>query len=133
VLSLGVTAAIMLTGTLILDGREQPTLAIAGLADLLWRNVTVAALLGALGVGVGALLRNQVATVVGLLVVGLALEPPSSPRWRRSGASARSSARRWASSAATARCRLPGSPPWCPSPGQRPPLGSPRRFSAAAT
>jgi len=75
VLSLGVTVAIMLTGTLILDGREQPTLDLAGLADLLWRNLAVAALLGALGVAVGALLRNQVATVVGLLIVGLALEP----------------------------------------------------------
>jgi ABC-2 type transport system permease protein len=75
VLSLGVTAAIMLTGTLILHSRQQPTLALAGLTDLLWRHLAVAALLGALGVGVGALLRNQVATVAGLLIVGLALEP----------------------------------------------------------
>jgi len=75
VLSLAVTAAIMLTGTLILESRDQPTLDLAGLADLLWRNVAVAALLGALGVGIGALLRNQIATVVGLLVVALALEP----------------------------------------------------------
>jgi ABC-2 type transport system permease protein len=75
VLSLGVTAAVMLTGTLILHAREQPALDLADLADLLWRNLAVAALLGALGVGVGALLRNQVATVVSLLVVGLALEP----------------------------------------------------------
>lgn len=75
ILSLAVTAAIMLTGTLILDARGQPTLDLASLANLLWRNLAVAALLGALGVGVGALLRNQIATVVGLLVVGLALEP----------------------------------------------------------
>ena len=75
VLSLAVTAVIMLTGTLILESRGQPTLELAGLADLLWRNLAVAALLGALGVGTGALLRNQIATVVGLLIVGLALEP----------------------------------------------------------
>src|SRR3954449_4347749 len=75
VLSLAATMAIMLTGTLILERRDQPTLDIAGLADLLWRNLAVAASLGALGVGIGALLRNQIATVVGLLVVGLALEP----------------------------------------------------------
>jgi ABC-type transport system involved in multi-copper enzyme maturation permease subunit len=75
VLSLAVTAAIMLTGTLILESRDQPTLDLAGLADLLWRNLAVAALLGALGVAVGALVRNQVATVVGLLVLGLAVEP----------------------------------------------------------
>jgi|SRR5215213_5851835 len=75
VLSLAVTAAMMLTGTLILETRGQPTLDLAGLADLLWRNLAVAALLGGLGVATGALLRNQIATVVGLLVVGLALEP----------------------------------------------------------
>ena len=75
VLSLAVTAVIMLTGTLILESRGQPTLHLGQLADLLWRNLAVAALLGALGVGIGALLRNQIATVVGLLVVGLALEP----------------------------------------------------------
>jgi ABC-2 type transport system permease protein len=75
VLSLAVTAVIMLIGTLILESRGQPTLDLASLADLLWRTLAVAALLGALGVGVGALLRNQIATVVGLLVVGLALEP----------------------------------------------------------
>jgi ABC-2 type transport system permease protein len=74
-LSLAVTAAIMLTGTLILESRGQPTLGLAGLSGLLWRNLAVAALLGALGVAIGALLRNQIATVVGLLVVGLALEP----------------------------------------------------------
>jgi ABC-2 type transport system permease protein len=75
VLSLAVTAVIMLTGTLILESRDQPTLDLASLAGLLWRNLAVAALLGALGVGIGALLRNQIATVVGLLVVALALEP----------------------------------------------------------
>jgi ABC-2 type transport system permease protein len=75
VLSLAVTAVIMLTGTLILESRDQPTLGLASLAGLLWRNLAVAALLGSLGVGIGALLRNQIATVVGLLVVALALEP----------------------------------------------------------
>jgi ABC-2 type transport system permease protein len=75
VLSLAVTAVIMLTGTLILESRDQPTLGLTSLAGLLWRNLAVAALLGSLGVGIGALLRNQIATVVGLLVVALALEP----------------------------------------------------------
>jgi ABC-2 type transport system permease protein len=75
VLSLATSAAIMLTGTLILSGRGQPTLDIAGLLDLLWRNVAVAALLAPLGVAVGAVLRNQIATVVGLFVFGLIVEP----------------------------------------------------------
>src|SRR4051812_35801759 len=38
----------ILTGTLILESRGQPTLHLARLADLLWRNLAVAALLGAL-------------------------------------------------------------------------------------
>jgi len=41
----------------------------------MWRNVAVAALLAPLGVAVGALLRNQIATVIGLFVVGLGVEP----------------------------------------------------------
>jgi hypothetical protein len=75
VLSLLVTAAIMVAGTVILSARGEATLGAVELADVLWRNLAVAALLGALGVGVGGLVRNQVVAVTGLLVVGLALEP----------------------------------------------------------
>jgi len=42
---------------------------------VLWRNLAVAALLGALGVGVGTLVRNQIIAVTGLLIVSFALEP----------------------------------------------------------
>ena len=76
VLSLVVTVAVMLAGTLILSSRGEPTLGLWGLADVLWRNLAVAALLGPLGVCVGALLRNQIVTVVGLIIVAVALEPP---------------------------------------------------------
>ena len=48
VLSLIVTVAIMLVGTLILSGRGETTLGAGDLADVLWRNLLVAALLGAL-------------------------------------------------------------------------------------
>lgn len=75
VLSLVVSVAVMLVGTLILSSGGEPTLGIVDLADVLWRNLAVAALLGALGVGVGALVRNQVVTVSGLLILGLVLEP----------------------------------------------------------
>ena len=75
VLSLIVTATMMLAGTLILSVRGETTLPIAELADVLWRNLAVAALLGALGVGVGALVRNQIIAVTGLLIVSFALEP----------------------------------------------------------
>jgi ABC-2 type transport system permease protein len=70
-----VTAAIMLVGTLILSIRGQPTIGIDQLADVLWRNLLVAALFGALGVCVGALVRNQTVAVVGVLIFAFVLEP----------------------------------------------------------
>lgn len=75
VLSLVVTGASMIASTLILSGRGLTTLDASGLADVLWRNLLVAALLGALGVCIGGLLRNQVAAIIGLLVFAFALEP----------------------------------------------------------
>jgi ABC-2 type transport system permease protein len=75
VLSLLVTVATMLVGTLILAGRGEETLGAGGLADVLWRNLAVAALLGPLGVAFGALIRNQIVTVVGLIAMAAVLEP----------------------------------------------------------
>ena len=75
VLALLVTVATMVVGTLILDVRGETTLGLGGLADVLWRNLAVAALLGPLGVCVGALLRNQIITVVVLIVMAAVLEP----------------------------------------------------------
>jgi ABC-type transport system involved in multi-copper enzyme maturation permease subunit len=75
VLSLLVTVATMAVGTLILEARGDATLGAGGLADVLWRNLAVAALLGPLGVCIGALVRNQVVTVVGLVALAAVLEP----------------------------------------------------------
>jgi ABC-2 type transport system permease protein len=75
VLSLLVTVATMVVGTLILGIRGDATLGAGGLADVLWRNLAVAAVLGPLGVGIGALVRNQIVTVVGLVAVAAVLEP----------------------------------------------------------
>jgi ABC-2 type transport system permease protein len=75
VLSLLVTVATMVVGTLILDARGETTLGVGGLADVLWRNLAVAALLGPLGVCVGALVRNQIVTVVALIAMAAVLEP----------------------------------------------------------
>jgi ABC-type transport system involved in multi-copper enzyme maturation permease subunit len=75
VLSLLVSVATMSIGTLVLSARGEATLGAGGLADVLWRNLALAALLGPLGVAVGALLRNQIVTVVGSIVVAAALEP----------------------------------------------------------
>jgi hypothetical protein len=73
--SVVVTVLIMLVGTLILYSRGETTLGVADLADVLWRNVLSAAYLGALGVCLGALIRNQVVAIVGLLFWGFAVEP----------------------------------------------------------
>lgn len=75
VLSLIVTVASMLVGTVVLEIQGDPTLGPGGLADVLWRNLAVAALLGPLGVCVGALVRNQIVTVVGLIILAAVLEP----------------------------------------------------------
>jgi ABC-2 type transport system permease protein len=75
VLSLIVTVTIMVVGSAILSARGETTAEFADLLDVLWRNLTVAALLGALGVAIGALLRNQVVAIIGVLVFAFVLEP----------------------------------------------------------
>lgn len=75
VISLLVTLAIMAVGTTILSVRDLPTLGIADLADGLWRNLVVSAFLGAFGVCIGGLVRNQIAAIVGLLLLTFAIEP----------------------------------------------------------
>lgn len=74
-LSLVVTVALMALGTLILSTRDQPTIDLADMADVLWRNLVVAALLAAFGVCIGGLLRNQIVAIVGLLIFAFVLEP----------------------------------------------------------
>ena len=75
VLSLVVTVTIMAVGTLILSAEGETTVGLGDLADVLWRNLLVAALLGALGVCIGGLVRNQVVAMVGALVLSFVLEP----------------------------------------------------------
>lgn len=75
VLSAVVTLSIMAVGTLILSLRGLSTLDVSGLADLLWRQLLLAGLLGAFGVCVGGLIRQQVVAIVGVLVFAFVLEP----------------------------------------------------------
>jgi ABC-2 type transport system permease protein len=75
VLSLIVTVALMALGTVILSLRDVTTLGLADLADVLWRNLVVAALLGAFGVCIGGIVRNQIVAIVGILIFAFALEP----------------------------------------------------------
>lgn len=74
-ISLIVTVTIMAIGTLILSARDLPTAGLGDLADVLWRNLVVAAYLGAFGVCIGGLIRNQIVAIVGLLLLMFAIEP----------------------------------------------------------
>ena len=75
VLSLIVTLTIMVVGSVILSARGEQTAPVSDLLDVLWRNLLVAGLVGALGVGIGAVIRNQIAAIVGVLFVAFVLEP----------------------------------------------------------
>jgi ABC-type transport system involved in multi-copper enzyme maturation permease subunit len=74
VVSFVVTASLMLVGSIILSSRGETTLDAATLVDIMWRNLVVAAYLGAIGVAVGAILRNQVAAIIGLILFPLVVE-----------------------------------------------------------
>jgi ABC-2 type transport system permease protein len=74
-LSVLISVAIAIAGTVVLTLRDLPMPEAGELTAQLGRNALVAALTGALAVGLGALVRNQVAAVVGLLLVGLLVEP----------------------------------------------------------
>jgi ABC-type transport system involved in multi-copper enzyme maturation permease subunit len=76
VVSLVVTASLMLVGTIVLSARDQPTLDAATLVDIMWRNLVVAAYFGAIGVAIGAIVRSQVAAIIGLLLFPFMVELP---------------------------------------------------------
>ena len=69
VLSLLIAAAVGIVGFAILTIRDLPTPDLGEWIEQIARNAMVAALWGALGVGLGALVRNQAVAVVGVLVI----------------------------------------------------------------
>jgi len=75
VLSLAISLAITLVGLVILHARDLPVPDASDLLAQIARNALVAALLGGLGVGIGAVVRNQAVAVVAVLIVGFAIEP----------------------------------------------------------
>lgn len=75
VLSLLVSAAITLIGFTIVLIRGLPTPDVADLLSMYARNAGVTMLLGALGVGVGAIIRNQAVAIVLVLVAAFVVEP----------------------------------------------------------
>ena len=74
-LSLLISLAVAVVGFTILSVRDLPTPEAGELAGQIGRIAVVAALLGGLGVVVGALVRNQVVAVVGMLLLTFVVEP----------------------------------------------------------
>jgi ABC-2 type transport system permease protein len=74
-MSLLIAAAITLCGFGILHVRDLPTPAPIDLAAQYGRNAVAAALLAGFGVAFGALIRNQVIALVGILLLTFVIEP----------------------------------------------------------
>jgi ABC-2 type transport system permease protein len=75
VLSLAISLAVAALATAILSSRDLPLADVGDLLAQVGRNALLAALLGALGVGVGALVRNQPTAIVTVLLLSFAIEP----------------------------------------------------------
>jgi ABC-2 type transport system permease protein len=75
VLSVLISIAITIAGAIIVTARDLPMPEAGELVEQAARNALVAMFVGALGVGLGALVRNQVVAVVGVLVLGFLVEP----------------------------------------------------------
>jgi hypothetical protein len=75
VLSLLIAIGVSIAGFAILSARDLPVPDAGDLLAQVGRNAIVAALLGAFGVGIGALVRNQPVAIVGVLVASFVLEP----------------------------------------------------------
>ncbi len=75
VLSVLISIAVAIVAYTILSARDLPVPEAGELAAQIGRNAIIAALLGAFGVGIGAIVRNQPVAIVGVLVFSFALEP----------------------------------------------------------
>jgi ABC-2 type transport system permease protein len=74
-LSLLTSLSVAVLGVAILSIRDLPLPEVGDLAAQIGHNGAAAALFGALGVGIGALLRNQPVAIVGVLAASFAVEP----------------------------------------------------------
>jgi ABC-2 type transport system permease protein len=75
VLSVLISIAIGIVGYVILEARGLPTPPVGDVLGQFARNILISGLLAAFGVGIGAIVRNQVVAIVGLLVWAFAVEP----------------------------------------------------------
>ena len=73
-LSLAVSVVVGVIGMVILELRDQVTPEVADLVEQFARNAGVAALLGALGVCIGGLIRNQPTAIVFVLMMGFVVD-----------------------------------------------------------
>ena len=69
VLALAISVLAMVVGSIILAARGSDVPGVGDALDAIWPNLLTAALLGALGVGLGTLIRNQAVAVVSVLVI----------------------------------------------------------------
>jgi ABC-2 type transport system permease protein len=74
-LSLLISITIAIVGMIILSSRDLPTPELGELVGQIIRNAEVAALLGAFGLALGSLVRNQPVAIVGVLMLSFAIEP----------------------------------------------------------
>jgi ABC-type transport system involved in multi-copper enzyme maturation permease subunit len=73
-LSVLIAICVALVGTIILSARDLPLPGFGEWLEQVGRNAVIAALLGAFAVGLGAIIRNQVVAVIGVLIVWFVLE-----------------------------------------------------------
>jgi ABC-2 type transport system permease protein len=74
-LSIAIAFSIGIVGYAILSFRDLPTPELGDLLEQFARNAGVAALLGAFGVGVGSLIRNQATAIVAILILSFVVDP----------------------------------------------------------
>ncbi len=74
-LSVAISISVAIVGFAILGARDLPTPHLGDLLELIARNAGAAALLGAFGVGVGSLVRNQPVAIVGILIAAFVVDP----------------------------------------------------------
>lgn len=75
VMSLAISITVAVVGYVALTARDLPVPEVGELLGLFGRNALIAALLGAFGVCIGGLVRNQPTAIAGVLVFSFALEP----------------------------------------------------------
>jgi ABC-2 type transport system permease protein len=75
ILSLLISIAVAIVGMVILSARDLPTPSLGDLIGQIIRNAEVAGLLGAFGLALGTLVRNQPVAIVGVLILAFAIEP----------------------------------------------------------